>query len=106
MEEELPALVAHGVWRVAVLVEDCLWDQEPRLTAVQWAHDSGRERAAGGRRLAGGERADRRGHRIGGCACSRDTSYLRRRRPEPGATREPNLRNQSPPPAVHSGALA
>src|SRR5215472_9563564 len=43
MEEELPALVAGGVRLVPVLVEDCLWDQEPQLAAVQWAHDPGRE---------------------------------------------------------------
>ena len=43
MEEELPALVAHGVRLVPVLVEDCLWDHEPLLAAVQWAHDPGRD---------------------------------------------------------------
>ena len=43
MEEELPALAAHGVRLVPVLVEDCLWDQEPLLAAVQWAHDPGRD---------------------------------------------------------------
>ena len=43
MEEELPALVAHGVRLVPVLVEDCLWDHEPQLAAVQWAHDPGRD---------------------------------------------------------------
>ena len=43
MEEELPALVAHRVRLVPVLVEDCLWDCEPLLAAVQWAHDPGRD---------------------------------------------------------------
>jgi WD40 repeat protein len=43
MEEELPALVGRGVRLVPVLVEDCLWDQEPQLAAVQWAHDPGRD---------------------------------------------------------------
>ena len=43
MEEELPALVAHDVRLVPVLVEDCLWDHEPLLAAVQWAHDPGRD---------------------------------------------------------------
>ena len=43
MEEELPTLIAHGVRLVPVLVEDCLWDQEPQLAAVQWAHDPGRD---------------------------------------------------------------
>ena len=36
MEEELPALVAHGVRLVPVLVEDCLWDCEPLLASVIW----------------------------------------------------------------------
>ena len=43
MEEELPALVAHGVRLVPVLVGDCLWDPEPLLASVQWAHDPGRD---------------------------------------------------------------
>ena len=43
MKEELPALVAHGVQLVPVLVDDCLWDQVPLLAAVQWAHDPGRD---------------------------------------------------------------
>ena len=43
MEEELPALVAHGVRLVPVLVGDCLWDQEPLLAAVQWVGDPGRD---------------------------------------------------------------
>ena len=45
MEEELPALAAHGVRLVPVLVGDCLWDQEPLLASVQWAHDPGRDGA-------------------------------------------------------------
>lgn len=43
VEEELPALVAQGARLVAVLIQDCLWDQEPLLAAVQWAHDPGRD---------------------------------------------------------------
>ena len=43
MEEELPALVEHGVRLVPVLVGDCLWDCEPLLASVQWAHDPGRD---------------------------------------------------------------
>lgn len=43
MNEELPALAAHGVRLVPVLVEDCFWDQEPQLAVVQWAHDPGRD---------------------------------------------------------------
>jgi hypothetical protein len=43
MEEELPTLVAHAVQLVPVLVEDCLWDHEPLLAPVQWAHDPGRD---------------------------------------------------------------
>ncbi len=45
MEEELPALAGHGVRLVPVLVGDCLWDQEPLLASVQWAHDPGRDGA-------------------------------------------------------------
>ena len=45
MEEEVPALIAHGVRLVPVLVEDCLWDCEPLLASVQWAHDPGRDGA-------------------------------------------------------------
>ena len=45
MEEELPALVAHRVRLVPVLVGDCLWDCEPLLASVQWAHDPGRDGA-------------------------------------------------------------
>ena len=45
MEEELPALVAHRARLVPVLVGDCLWDQEPLLASVQWAHDPGRDGA-------------------------------------------------------------
>jgi hypothetical protein len=43
MDEELPELIAHGVRLVPVLVVACLWDPEPRLAAVQWAHDPGRD---------------------------------------------------------------
>ena len=43
MEEELPALVAHGVRLVPVLVKQCRWYREPLLAAVQWAHDPGRD---------------------------------------------------------------
>jgi WD40 repeat protein len=43
MEEELPALIEHGVRLVPVLAGDCLWDQEPLLASVQWAHDPGRD---------------------------------------------------------------
>ncbi len=41
MEQELPALVAHGATLLPVLVEDCLWDEDPRLTDVQWLNDPG-----------------------------------------------------------------
>ena len=43
MEEELPALAADGVRLVPVLVEDCLWNEEPLLAAVQWVGDPGRD---------------------------------------------------------------
>jgi WD40 repeat protein len=39
MGTELPALIEHGVHLVPVLVGDCLWDQEPLLERLQWAHD-------------------------------------------------------------------
>ena len=57
MEEELPALVAHGVRLVPVLVGDCLWEQEPLLAAVQWAPTragTGRWRPLTGGRWPGG----------------------------------------------------
>ena len=43
MEEELPALAAHGVRLMPVLVEDCFWDHEPLLATVQWVGDPGRD---------------------------------------------------------------
>ena len=43
MGEELPALIEHGVRLVPVLIGACLWQHEPRLEAVQWAHDPGRD---------------------------------------------------------------
>ena len=39
MGSELPALIEHEVRLVPVLVGDCLWDQEPLLERLQWAHD-------------------------------------------------------------------
>jgi hypothetical protein len=41
MDEELPALAAHGVRLVPVLVRDCLWKYVPLLAEVQWAQDQG-----------------------------------------------------------------
>jgi len=43
MEEELPALVERGVQLVPVLLSDCLWEAEPLLASVQWAHDPGHD---------------------------------------------------------------
>jgi WD40 repeat protein len=43
LEEELPELVARGVRLAPVLVRDCLWQHEPLLAQVQWAHDPGRD---------------------------------------------------------------
>src|SRR5215475_15342564 len=40
---ELPALIERGVRLAPVLVHDCLWEHEPLLGGVQWAHDPGRE---------------------------------------------------------------
>ena len=39
MRQELPALIERGVHVVPVLVGECLWDQEPLLESLQWAHD-------------------------------------------------------------------
>ncbi len=39
MRQELPALIERGVHLVPVLIGDCLWDQEPLLEPLQWAHD-------------------------------------------------------------------
>ena len=39
MRQELPALIERGVHLVPVLVGECLWDQEPLLEPLQWAHD-------------------------------------------------------------------
>jgi hypothetical protein len=42
IEEELPALIERGVPLVPVLVRDCLWQHEPLLERMQWAHDPDR----------------------------------------------------------------
>lgn len=56
MEQELPALIAHGVRLAPVLVGDCFWDQVPELAQLQWLHDPER---AGALNLV----ADQPGHR-------------------------------------------
>jgi hypothetical protein len=43
IEEELPALIEDKVPLAPVLVQDCLWEHEPLLASVQWAHDPGRD---------------------------------------------------------------
>ena len=43
MEQELPALIEHGVRLVPVLVRPCLWQAVPVLEGLQWAHDPGRD---------------------------------------------------------------
>lgn len=43
MDRELPALIEHGVHLVPVLVSNCLWEQEPLLEPLQWAHDPNRD---------------------------------------------------------------
>jgi hypothetical protein len=43
MEEELPTLRAAGVRVVPVLVHECLWQEEPYVAGLQWAHDPGRD---------------------------------------------------------------
>ncbi|MGH3908969.1 MAG: TIR domain-containing protein [Pseudonocardiaceae bacterium] len=43
IEEELPALRKAGVRVVPVLVHACMWQQDPYLPHVKWAHDPGRD---------------------------------------------------------------
>ncbi|GIF18044.1 WD40 repeat protein [Actinoplanes tereljensis] len=43
IEEELPQLAAGGARLAPVLVRDCLWELEPRLERLQWAHDPGQD---------------------------------------------------------------
>ena len=43
MDQELPALIEHGVQLVPVLVRPCLWQAVPVLEGLQWAHDPGRD---------------------------------------------------------------
>ena len=42
-EEEIPELLAHRVTLAPVLVRDCLWQYQPLLARVQWAHDPGQD---------------------------------------------------------------
>ena len=43
MDQELPALIGHGVRLVPVLVRPCLWQAVEVLEALQWAHDPERD---------------------------------------------------------------
>ena len=43
MDQELPALIEHGVRMVPVLVRPCLWQAVEVLEALQWAHDPERD---------------------------------------------------------------
>jgi WD40 repeat protein len=43
MGTELPALIDGGVRLAPMLLRDCMWEDEPRLARLQWAHDPGRE---------------------------------------------------------------
>ena len=43
MGQELPALIAHGVRLIPVLVRPSLWQAVPVLEGLQWAHDPGRD---------------------------------------------------------------
>ncbi len=43
IDHEIPALVQHGVCLVYVLVRPALWQHEPMLERVQWAHDARRD---------------------------------------------------------------
>ena len=78
MEEELPALVAHEVRLVPVLVEDCLYDQEPLLAAVQWAHDPGRDGP-----LAAVARREVTGRIVRACRALLEVAPMARQAPRP-----------------------
>ena len=43
MDQELPALMQHGVRLVPVLVRPCLWQAVPVLEGLQWGHDPERD---------------------------------------------------------------
>jgi NB-ARC domain/TIR domain/WD domain, G-beta repeat len=43
MDQELPALLQHGVRLVPVLVRPCLWQAVPVLEGLQWGHDPKRD---------------------------------------------------------------
>ena len=43
MQDELPELIRHGARLVTVLVRPSLWEEEPLLGCVQWAHDPKRD---------------------------------------------------------------
>src|SRR5262249_2598283 len=43
IEVELPALLERRVRLAPVLVHDCLWEHEPLLDRVHWAHDHARD---------------------------------------------------------------
>ena len=43
IEEELPALIETGARLFTVLVRAALWQEEPLLAGVQWAHDPDRD---------------------------------------------------------------
>jgi hypothetical protein len=45
LDVELPALVKQGARLVCVLVRPSLWEEEPALKHVQWAHDPERDGA-------------------------------------------------------------
>jgi hypothetical protein len=45
LDDELPALERHRVRLAPVLVGDCLWQEIPELSGVQWLHDPGRDGA-------------------------------------------------------------
>jgi len=58
IDTELPALIERGVHLVPVLVGDCLWDQEPLLERLQWAHDPKLDGPPTQNRKRGVDRAD------------------------------------------------
>lgn len=96
MDQELPALIAHGVRIAPVLVGDCFWDQVPELTQVQWLHDRGREGALN--LVTDPGQQDRRLRKV----CERLITLAPPGRDDPGAA-APIVEDTPPVVAVHAG---
>jgi WD40 repeat protein len=77
MDQELPALIEHGVRLVPVLVRSCLWQTVPVLEGLQWAHDPGRDGPVA-------NSADREGQIVRACLVLRDLLIEDGEVPSPG----------------------